>query len=161
MRQIERELQEVIGNQTITRVDTNLQPAATANSTMQIICTILATAVGMMIAFTMMLLSRQEGGYSGPELTGKGRSERPDKVEEMEPYKPRGTQELAEIDTATMHCHHNSGVHTHVPDQFSQYGQHGGYKEPHIAGKGRIGNLPFSCGGGTDEDTITTPLDSI
>ena len=61
MRQIERELQEVISNQTITRVDANLQPATTANSTRQILCTILATAVDMMIAFTMMLLSRQEG----------------------------------------------------------------------------------------------------
>ena len=87
------EVQEMINNQVITRVDTAYQPAPTTNGTMQVVCSILATAVGMMMVIIAMLLSRQEEGYVGPKLAGRGCSKKPaKKVEEMDPYEPKTVQ---------------------------------------------------------------------
>ena len=173
------EVQEMINNQVITRVDTAYQPAPTTNGTMQVVCSILATAVGMMMVIIAMLLSRQEEGYVGPKIAGRGCSKKPaKKVEEMDPYEPKTMQtrmhtnkpngkqqtrmaryarELAEMEASMQDCFHKpykSHCYTvHIPGAHNhtadQLSQYH-YKGPrNITGKGRTGG----CGGSSDEDS--------
>ena len=158
------QVQEMVVQDLVDKRLIELQQQAPRNSTMQVICSVLATAVGIMMMIIMVLLVKHEEGYSGPRLKGRGRGsgssdedvekhhEHDGKRTSMQQRRAKWAQELKNDDIVVRH---KAGAYTCTPNWLSRtwrqwclWWEHQGYSGPRLTGEGRNGG----CGGSTDED---------